>query len=312
LLAPAGSSAPQGVRRVGLGSWGRLAAAASTAGADPAPEDRAEIIFTSGTTGDPKGVVLTHDNLISDFAALERGYSRREALVRRFGTLRFLTTLPLSHMFGQALDVFLPLAMGLTIVFVPPRPADVMEAARRTRAWGLFSVPRLLDLLGAEVRRALASEGRLDELLRRQELYADRPFYVQAPIFWRVQRIFGWRFRLIVSGGAALPDAVDLFWRRSGYLVAQGYGLTETAPIVSVSNPFDRRAGSVGRPFAFQEVTLGAGNEILVRGPNVMSGYLGTELGTTPEGWCKTGDVGEFDQAGRLRIRGRLKEVIVT
>ncbi|HYS03555.1 MAG TPA: AMP-binding protein [Candidatus Dormibacteraeota bacterium] len=312
LLAPAGASPPEGVRRIDFGSWGEIAAAAPSAGADPGPEERAEIIFTSGTTGDPKGVVLTHGNLISDFASIERGYFRREALVRRFGEVRFLSTLPLSHMFGQALDVFLPLTMGLTIVFVPARPADVMEAARRMRAWGLFSVPRLLDLLGAEVRRALASEGRLEDLLRRQERHAGRPFYLQAPLFWRVQRMFGWRFRLIVSGGAALPESVDLFWRRSGYLVVQGYGLTETAPIVSVSNPFDRRAGSVGRPLASQEVTLGPGNEILVRGPNVMSGYLGTEPCTTPEGWFKTGDVGEFDDRGRLRIRGRLKEVLVT
>ncbi len=312
LLAPAGASPPEGVRRVDFGSWGELAAAAPSAGADPGPGERAEIIFTSGTTGDPKGVVLTHGNLISDFAPIERGYYRREALVRRFGALRFLSTLPLSHMFGQALDVFLPLTMGLTIVFVPARPVDVMEAARRMRAWGLFSVPRLLDLLGAEVRRALASEGRLEDLLRRQERYAGRPFYLQAPIFWCVQRMFGWRFRLIVSGGAALPEVVDLFWRHSGYLVVQGYGLTETAPIVSISNPFDRRAGSVGRPLAFQEVKLGPGNEVLVRGPNVMSGYLGAEPGTTEGGWLKTGDVGEFDDRGRLRIRGRLKEVIVT
>jgi long-chain acyl-CoA synthetase len=312
LLAPAGVPAPEGVRRIDFGSWGTFAAAAPSAGANPGLEDRAEIIFTSGTTGDPKGVVLTHGNLISDFGSIERGYFRREALVRRFGTLRFLSTLPLSHMFGQALDVFLPLTMGLTIVLVPPRPVEVMEAARRMRAWGLFSVPRVLDLLAAEVRRALASEGRLGDVLRRQEHYADRPFYLQAPMFWRVQRMFGWRFRLIVSGGAALPEAVDLFWRRSGYLVVQGYGMTETAPIVSISNPFDRKAGSVGRPLAFQEVKLGAGNEVLVRGPNVMSGYLGAEPGAAEEGWLRTGDVGEFDDRGRLRIRGRLKEVIVT
>jgi long-chain acyl-CoA synthetase len=311
-VAPAGTPPPDGARRIDLGSWGERLAAGRAAGADPGPADRAEIIFTSGTTGDPKGVVLTHGNLVSDFAPIERAYFRRERLVRSFGSLSFLTTLPLSHMFGQALNVFLPLTMGLTIVFVPSRPRDIMEAARGKRAWGLFSVPRLIDLLGAEVRSDLAGEGRLDTVLRRQALFAERPFYLQAPFFWRVQRMFGWRFRLIVSGGAALPEAVDLFWRRSGFLVVQGYGLTETAPIVSVSNPFERRAGSVGRPLAIQEVRLGPDNEVQVRGPNVMSGYLGAGTEATQEGWLRTGDVGEFDDRGRLRIRGRLKEVIVT
>ena len=312
LLAPPATAPPDGARRIDFGSWGNLAPAASAAGADPAPEERAEIIFTSGTTGDPKGVILTHGNLISDFAPIERAYRKRERLVRPFGALRFLTTLPLSHMFGQALNVFLAFTMGLTVVFVPPRPRDVKEAARRVKAWGLFTVPRLLDLLAAEVRRALADEGRLETFLRRQERYADRPFYVQALLFRSVQRMFGWRFRLIVSGGAALPEPVDQFFRRSGYLVVQGYGLTETAPIVSISNPFDRRAGSVGRPLAIQEVKLGPGGEVLVRGPNVTPGYLGADQEAIEDGWFRTGDLGEFDDEGRLRIRGRVKEVIVT
>ena len=312
LVSSADAPAPGGARRIELGSWGERLAAGAVAAADPGPADRAEILFTSGTTGDPKGVVLTHGNLISDFAPIERAYYRRERLVRAFGSLTFLTTLPLSHMFGQALNVFLPLTMGLTMVFVPPRPREITEAARRTRAWGLFSVPRLIDLLGATVRSDLAEEGSLDTILRRQARLADRPFYQQAPFFRRVQRMFGWRFRLIVSGGASLPEAVDLFWRRSGFLVVQGYGLTETAPIVSVSNPFERRAGSVGRPLAIQEVRLGPDNEVQVRGPNVTTGYLGAAAETAEEGWFRTGDVGEFDAAGRLRIRGRLKEVIVT
>src|SRR5206468_2026767 len=245
LLAQRDVAPPAGARRIELGSWAELAAAARDSGVDPGPEDRAEVIFTSGTTGDPKGVILTHGNLLSDFAPIERAYRRRERLVRAAGRLRFLSTLPLSHMFGQAISVFLPLTMGLTVVFVPARPGEVMEAARRFKAWGLFTVPRLLDLLSAEVRRTLAETGGLEAFERRQERLANRPFYLQAVLHWRVQRLFGWRFRLIVSGGAALPEPVDAFFRRSGYLVVQGYGLTETAPIVSVSNPFERRAGSV-------------------------------------------------------------------
>src|SRR5262245_4613042 len=131
LLAHRDVAPPAGARRIELGSWAELAAAARDSGVDPGPEDRAEIIFTSGTTGDPKGVILTHGNLLSDFAPIERAYLKRERLVRAFGALRFLTTLPLSHMFGQAMNVFLAATMGLTVVFVPPRPRDVLEASRR-------------------------------------------------------------------------------------------------------------------------------------------------------------------------------------
>ena len=311
LLAQRDVAPPAGARRIELGSWAELAAAARDSGVDPGPEDRAEIIFTSGTTGDPKGVILTHGNLLSDFAPIERAYLKRERLVRAFGALRFLTTLPLSHMFGQAMNVFLAATMGLTVVFVPPRPRDVLEASRRLRAWGLFTVPRLLDLLAAELRRSLQEEGKLETYLQRQERFAGRPFYAQALLLPRLQRMFGWRFRLIVSGGAGLPESVDLFFRRSGYLVVQGYGLTETAPIVSISNPFDRAAGGVGRPLAIQEVKLGPDNEVLVRGPNVTSGYLGAQDGFEG-GWFPTGDLGEFDGEGRLKIRGRVKDVIVT
>src|SRR3989442_9459466 len=311
ILAPPRVEPPRGVGRIDLGSWTN-APPGPGAPAPPGPDGRAEVIFTSGTTGDPKGVILTHGNLLSDFAPIERAYRRRESLVRAAGRLRFLSTLPLSHMFGQAISVFLPLTMGLTVAFVPPRPGEVIEAAGRFKAWGLFTVPRLLDLLGAEVRRTLADAGALESFERRQERLAGWPFYLQAPLFWRVQRLFGWRFRLIVSGGAALPEPVDALFRRGGYLVVQGYGLTETAPIGSVSNPFDPRAGSVGRPLSMQEVKLGPGNEVLVRGPNVTPGYLGTDPKAIDDGWLRTGDVGEIDARGRLRIRGRLKEVIVT
>jgi len=313
LIAPPGIPPPPGCRRIDFGAWPDAAAASQAFdAADPGGDRTAEVVFTSGTTGDPRGVVLTHANLASDFAPIERGFLKRESLIRPLGAMRFLTTLPLSHMFGQAMNVFLPLYMGLAVVFVQPRPREILGAARRTRAWGLFTVPRLLDLLGHEVRRVLREEGNLEAMERRQERLARWPFYLQSLLFWRIQRIFGARFRLLVSGGAPLPEGVQRFWERSGYLVVQGYGLTETAPIVSISNPFERRAGSVGRPMGIQEVILGEGNEVLVRGPNVTRGYFGTDASAGPPGWFRTGDVGELDTEGRLRIRGRLKDLIVT
>lgn len=326
LVGPADLVAPGGVGKVPLGSWdtggegppphapaGAVSGAPAPGGMAPAPDDRAEVLFTSGTTGDPKGVVLTHANIVSDFAPLERIYERHARLVDRAGELRFVTTLPLSHMFGQAISVFLPLAMGLTVIFVPARPRDVMEAVRLHRAWGLFSVPRLIDLLADEVRRTLRQAGKLESAELRARRFERWPFYLQALLHPRVRRQFGWRFRLIVSGGAALPAPVQQFWERFGCLVIQGYGLTETAPIVAVSNPFERRAGSVGRPLGNQEVRLGQGGEVQVRGPNVTPGYLNSATAhADADGWFATGDVGEFDPHGHLVIRGRLKDVIVT
>jgi long-chain acyl-CoA synthetase len=313
LMAPQEIAAPAGCRRI---DWDRLGEGEPPPSAAFPPvtdgEGAAEIVFTSGTTGEPRGVVLTHANIASDFASIEQGFRRREGLVRHLGTLPFLTTLPLSHMFGQALGIYLPLYMGLTVVLVPPRPRDAIEAARRFRAWGLFTVPRLLDLLALEVRKTLRDEGGLERTMRRQERLSRLPFYLQALLFGRVRRIFGARFRLLVAGGAPLPQAVQQFWERFGFLVVQGYGLTETAPIVSISNPFRRASGSVGRPLGIQEVTLGPGNEVLVRGPNVTPGYFGAGDSPDAPGWFRTGDIGEFDAEGQLRIRGRLKDMIVT
>jgi long-chain acyl-CoA synthetase len=318
LIAPPGMEPPPGMARLDLGAWQAASGGASGGpaapwlAADPAPVDRAEVMFTSGTTGEPKGVVLTHGNVLSDFAPVQNAYLKRERLVRLAGTVHCVSTLPLSHMFGQAMNVFLPLFMGLTVVVAPARPRDVIEATRRHGAWALFSVPRLLDLLAAEVRRSLRERGRLEAFEARAQRTAAWPFYLQSLAAWPVQRIFGWRFRLIVSGGAALPEPVQQFWERCGTLVVQGYGLTETAPIVSISNPFERRAGSVGRALHGQEVRLGEGGEVLVRGPNVTPGYLGMGQEAFDGDWFRTGDVGTIDEGGRLRIRGRLKDVIVT
>jgi len=315
LLAPPVIAPPPGCRRIDFGSWsggpvpddggaGRTAAARLA--------DRAEIVFTSGTTGEPKGVVLTHDNLAADFAPLEQAFLKHERLVRALGEVRVLSTLPLSHMFGQAMNVFLSLYMGLTVALVPPRPRDILDAARRIKAYGVFTVPRLLELLIAEVRRLYRQPEDLERFDARLKRHAGLPFYLQALLAPGVRHQFGWRFSLLVSGGAALTDPVREFWERCGYLIVQGYGLTETSPIISVSSPFDRGRGCVGKALAGQEVRLGADGEILVRGANVTAGYHDSPPTRDASGWLRTGDLGEIDAHGRLIIRGRLKDVIVT
>ena len=318
MIAPEDVAAPPGCRRVAPGSWsaGRvLPTSADT------PVARAEIVFTSGTTGEPKGVVLTHQNLAADFAPFEKGFRRHEPVVTSLGELRNLSTLPLSHMFGQAMNVFLPLYMGLTVAFVPPRPRDLIDAAPRLGAWGLFTVPRVLEVLAGEMRRDLAADaGGGERLEARLKKHAGRPFWMQRLLFREFSRRLGRRFSFVVSGGAALTDPVREFWERAGYLVIQGYGLTETAPIVSVSNPFRRGRGGVGRALAGQEVRIGADGEILVRGANVTPGYFGHDAAGADDpsasageaGWWRTGDVGSVDADGQIVIRGRLKDVIVT
>ena len=313
MLAPAAIPAPPGCRRIDFGSWGSPGSppAAARAGGPAAAglEDRAEIVFTSGTTGEPKGVVLTHSNLSADFAPLEEGFRHHERYVVPLGEFRVLSTLPLSHMFGQAMNVFLSLYMGLTVALVAPRPRDVLDAAPRLRAWGLFSVPRLLEILASEIRRDAgdaAAQARLDARLEKN---ARKPFWMQRLLFHDARKVLGWRFTVVVSGGAALADPVREFYERLGVLVVQGYGLTETAPIVSISNPFKRGKGNVGRALKGQEVRLGPEGEIQVRGANVTSGYFGQKEGGE---WFGTGDVGEIDAQGRIVIKGRIKDVIVT
>jgi len=319
-----GNEPPPGCGVVALGSWGAAAPAPAT------PVDTAEIVFTSGTTGEPKGVVLTHDNLAADFAPLEHGFRKHEGLVARLGELPVLSSLPFSHMFGQTMNMFVPLYMGLTVALVPPRPRDIMDAAPRLGAFGLFTVPRLLELMAAEMRRAHPDPEDRSSFEARLERHARRPFWIQALLYPSIRRQMGWRFLFVVSGGAALTDPVREFWERCGYLVIQGYGLTETAPIISISNPFHRGSGNVGKALAGQEVRLGPDGEIQVRGANVTPGYFGAGAkdaagggdpgvgggvsggGAAADGWLRTGDVGELDEHGHIVIKGRLKEVIVT
>ena len=311
LIAPAMVTPPPHVERIEMGSWPERPLQEPPR-ADPGPEDRAEIVFTSGTTGEPKGVVLTHGNLVSDLAPIEDGFRRWRPYVRLAAGRPLLSTVPLSHMFGQVIAAFLLPFMGLSIAMTPPRPREVIEAAARHRAWGMITVPRVLDLLASELRRLVEREWDPEVFRRRRERFAGRSFLLQSLAFHRIQRRLGWRFRFLLSGGAALPRELLRFYEDIGYLVAQGYGLTETAPVVAVSNPFRRGSPAVGKPLRGQEVKLGPEGEVWVRGGNVSPGYLGEGELTAQDGWFRTGDLGEIDADGNLSIKGRVKDVIVT
>ncbi|MCC7007940.1 MAG: AMP-binding protein [Acidobacteria bacterium] len=298
-------------------------------GVAPAPESAAvsrtitgttlaEIIFTSGATADPKGVTITHRNVLANIVPIEREVRKYLRYARPFHPIRFLNLLPLSHMFGQAMATFVPPMLSGTVVFSHGfSPAEILRQIGSRRVSVLVCVPKVLEVLRAHVEREFPNAAAADTLQGKHWLWR----------WWQyrdVHRLFGFKFWCIVCGAAPLPPDLEAFWRKLGFLVVQGYGLTETAPIVTLNHPFRASQGTVGTPIAGVDVKIAPDGEILVRGENVTSGYYvpehspdgGAAGGATEspfeDGWFHTGDIGELDAAGRLVIKGRKKEMIVT
>ncbi|MGC2184589.1 MAG: AMP-binding protein [Terriglobales bacterium] len=280
------------------------------------PADVLEIVFTSGTTAEPKGVVITHGNVLGNIAPLESEIQRYLKYERWVHPVRFLNLLPLSHVFGQFLGIFLPQLLGATVIFQDAlNPGEVIRTILRERVSVLVAVPRMLQSLKEKVERDLAEAGRLEDFQRRVEAAEGKHFLHRWWIFRRVHRQFGWKFWAFISGGAALDRVTEEFWGRLGYAAIQGYGLTETTSIVSVNHPFRLGKGSIGKVLAGREVKLAPDGEILVRGSGVAAGYwTGQELQpmTAEQGWYSTGDIGALDAEGNLYFKGRKKDVIVT
>jgi len=291
---------------------------ASDAGRDPGEESTrstiAEILYTSGTTAEPRGVVLTHGNFLANLEPLEQGIDGYRQYERWFHPLRFVTLVPLSHVFGQFMALFVPPLLGAAVVFeLSSNPAEIMRTAKQQRATALIAVPRILDLLQSGIARECEGRGQAEWLRRTLERAKGRRFLHRAWMFRRIHRRFGWKFWAFISGGAALSKGTEDFFKRVGYAVVQGYGLTETASLISLNHPFRATEGSVGKILPGRECQLAEDGEILVRGENVSSGYW--EQGRVcpaEQGWLRTGDLGELDAQGNLRFRGRKKNVIVT
>ena len=275
----------------------------------------AEILYTSGTTAEPRGVVLTHGNFLANLEPLERGVEEYRKYERWFHPLRFVSLVPLSHVFGQFMALFVPPLLGAAVVFeTSSNPGEIIRTSKLERATALIAVPRMLDLLRAGIEREFEGQGKSQWLERALENAKGRKFLQRAWMFRRIHRRFGWKFWAFISGGAALSNETENFFKRLGYAVVQGYGMTETASLISLNHPFRATEGSVGKILPGREFKLAEDGEILVRGENVSSGYWeqGTLRPTDQQGWLRTGDLGELDAEGNLRFRGRKKNVIVT
>ena len=271
--------------------------------------DIAEIVFTSGATGEPKGVVITHRNILANIESPEQIISRYAKWFRLVFPLRFLILIPLSHMFGQVLTLFiLPLIPGAALFMRGYSPHEILRQIHLRRVSVVVTVPKILEVLRAQLFRQFPE-------LASIESPAPRHWVLLWWKFRHIHSLFGWKFWAFVVGAAPLTKESEAFWAGLGFVVIQGYGLTETAPIVAFNNPFNIRKGTVGKPIAGMEVKIAPDGEILVRGESVTSGYYQAPAETASaffDGWFRTGDLGSFDSAGNLVIQGRKKEVIVT
>ncbi len=272
------------------------------------PDDVAEIVFTSGSTAAPKGVIITHRNIVADLAPLEEEVRKYRRYVRPLFPIRFLNLLPLSHMFGQALATFFPPMLPGVVVFMRSYAADeVVRQIHGRRISFLVAVPKMLEVMRQYVVR------RFPELASRAR--NDSPWLIRRWRYRKVHRLFGGKFFGFVVGGAPLDARLERFWRQLGFLVVQGYGLTETAPVVSFNHPFHLKPQTVGKPLAGVDVRIAADGEILVRGDVVSPGYFSAPAAASDafeDGWFHTGDIGAVDADGYLTVRGRKKEMIVT
>ncbi len=274
------------------------------------PEDTAELIYTSGTTGNPKGVVLTHKNLIANLLQINQ---QVPIISRKFN---FLSLLPLSHMFEQMGGFLTPLYRGGSIVYLRTlKPSAIMSALAEEDIYIIMSVPRLMQLLKTGIEQELAEKHLLTFFHGLTQLATRLPQGFRRILFFPLQRKFGRNFTAFVSGGAPLAPDLFRFWSSMGFIVLEGYGLTETSPVLCVNTMERQQVGSVGPPLPGVQLKLVA-REVLVQGDNVFPGYYENEQATrnafTDDGWFRTGDLGELDPDGWLIIKGREKELIVT
>jgi long-chain acyl-CoA synthetase len=271
-------------------------------------DDLAEIMFTSGTTGDAKGVLLTHRNLLANLESVQQ-------VIPGSASFRMLSLLPLSHMFEQMGSLFSGLGCGASITFVTSRqPAILLKTMQERRINMMLLVPQALDLFMKSIEREVANRGKQHAWEMLMKLARRLPVALRRLLFRQVHARFGGHLRIVVSGGAALDQALGEKWHLLGVSVLQGYGATEASPVISCHSLTEARFDSVGPPVPGVDVRIADSGEIQVRGPNITQGYWQAPEQTAAAfdgDWYKTGDIGFVDAAGHVHIRGRVKEMIV-
>ena len=275
--------------------------------APAAPDGTVQTLFPPGATAEPKGVVITHRNILANTVPVENEILKYRKYARPFSPIRFLNLLPLSHMFGQAMAIFIPPMLGGTVIFQRSQaPVEIIRQIHTRRISVLVSVPKILEVL----KEYLA--GALPETLTPAP--KGEKFWFRWWRYRKAHKLFGMKFWSFIVGGAALDPSLEEYFGNLGWVVIQGYGLTEAAPIVTLNHPFHARKGTVGKPIHGVEIRIAPDGEVLVRGGNVTSGYYNNPEATAEafeDGWFHTGDIGELDESGRLLIKGRKKEMIV-
>ena len=272
------------------------------------PDDLAEIVFTSGTTGDPKGVMLTHRNIVSnvegtrDVLTIEQGF-------------RLLSLLPLSHMFEQTVGMLAPLSGGASVIYpVSRQPTAIFRTLTENRITMMCLVPQALDLFMSAIEREARRQNR-EALLGRLFRLAERlPTPLRRILFRSIHAKLGGALELMICGGAYLDPALAHRWELMGITVLQGYGATEAAPIIACDRPTQRKPDAVGLPYPGVDVRIDPDGEILARGPNIFPGYWNNpeaSAAVLDDGWYRTGDLGFLDEQGFLHLRGRKKDLIV-
>ncbi len=273
-----------------------------------APDDLAEIVFTSGTTGEPKGAMLSHRNLLACAASM--------ASLLPFGASdRLLSVLPLSHLYEQVLGFIAPLLKGASVVYpVSRQPAVILRTFRDYRASLLLIVPQGLRLLDNAIERKVDQSGRRASWERLHRIARRSPRWVRRLLFRSVHEQFGGRLKAIGVGASAIELDVAQRWMDMGIEVLQGYGATEMGPVATFTRPERNRLDTVGEPIPGVEIRLAADGEILARGPNRFMGYWrnpeATAAAIDADGWYHSGDLGAMTPDGFLVFRGRKKDML--
>ncbi len=290
------------------------------------PEDIATLIYTSGTTGEPKGVMLTHNNIISNVIDAGEKYTFSSED-------RPLSVLPLSHIFERS-AMYLYILNGMAVHYAES-VEKVPENLGEVRPTIFVGVPRIFEKVYAKAKLKAAQGGRLKEKIFDWAIGVAKEFAVRSVsdgglplllklkhsiadrlVYSKFRDFFGGRLRSCITGGAALPDEIYLIFTGAGVPIMQGYGLTETSPVITSNNPEAARLGTVGKPIRNMQVRIAVDGEVEAFGAGVMLGYYNKEQATrdtfTEDGWFKTGDIGEIDADGFLKITDRKKELFKT